>query len=397
VLAAAVAATVACALPTFLVGALAVQIRQSMGLGASTLGELVAVYYLGAASTSLVLGRLVESVGYLRVMRISCCVSSAALVGVATAARSAWLLGGLLVTAGIASSALQPAANAYLSTGLPARRQGLAFGIKQSAIPLTALLAGLSVPGVALTIGWRYAFALAGIFAAAVALLLPRRVRSLAADRSWPGGVVPGARRLGSLWVLAAGFGLGVGSAGALSAFLASSAVSAGMASGRAGLLLAAGGAASVLGRLVAGWRADRREGGHLSAVAIMLLVGAAAYGALAASSALSSAAAFLPVAVVAFSVGWGWNGLFNFAVVANYPDQPAWATGVTQMGGRVGGVVGPLVFGQLVQHFSYATAWAATGLACLASAAVIFAWHRHAESLKDRRPRGPRKLARAS
>ena len=50
---------------------------------------------------------------------------------------------------------------------VPAGRQGLSFGVKQAAIPVSTLLAGAAVPTVALTLGWRWAFVLGGLRAMA--------------------------------------------------------------------------------------------------------------------------------------------------------------------------------------------------------------------------------------
>ena len=71
------AGTVACALPVFLVGAVAVQMRDSLRFGAGTLGLVVGLYYVGAALSSVLLGHLVEAVGALRTMRVACVVSAA--------------------------------------------------------------------------------------------------------------------------------------------------------------------------------------------------------------------------------------------------------------------------------------------------------------------------------
>ena len=68
--------------------------------------------------------------------------------------------------AGRACSALSAAANALgqlasnaaLARHVPAHRQGLSFGVKQAAIPVSTLLAGAAVPTIALTAGWRWAF-----------------------------------------------------------------------------------------------------------------------------------------------------------------------------------------------------------------------------------------------
>lgn len=374
VLAASSAGTVVVALPAFLVGALAVQIRESMHFGPGALGLIIAFYYVGAAGASVPLGRLVESLGALRVMRTACIVSAVVAEGIALLARGPVLLAGLLVVAGLASAGMQPAANQYMVRRLPVGRQGLAFGLKQSAVPLTATLAGLSVPVVALTLGWRVAFGLAGAFAVVVAVTLPRPSRTRAELRA----AAAAERKVGAdntgrgaLWVLAVGFGLGVASAGALTAFLASSVVAAGMGRAAAGLLVALGGLAAVAGRIVSGWLADRRSGGHLKVVAVMLAIGSIAYLALALVTYQRLAVLVVPVVVVLFAVGWGWNGLFNFATMDLYRERPAWATGITQTGGRLGGVFGPFVFGQIATHASYGAAWVALAAACAAAATI--------------------------
>ncbi len=110
-----------------------------------------------------------------------------------------------------------------------------------------------------------------------------------------------------------------------------------------------------------------------------MLVIGALGYLGLAVASVDRAAYAFLPVVIIVFGAGWGWNGLFNFAVIRDYPDRPAWATGITQTGGRVGGMLGPFLFGQLVSHSSYAVAWAAAGATSIAAAAVVIAGGRMA------------------
>ena len=382
-LAASMAGTVACALPVFLVGAVAVQMRDSLHFGAGTLGVVVGLYYVGAAVSSVSLGHLVEAVGALRTMRVACMVSAAVLALIAGIAHSVLALAVLLVVAGVSSAAMQPAANTYLTRRMREDRQGVAFGVKQSAVPLTTALAGLAVPAVALTVGWRWAFALAAVVAAVVAVVLPRPSLSLSARRA---ASTPRPARSGAaeLWVMAAAFGLGLAAAGSLTAFLASSVVAAGAGRGAAGLLVGAGGAAAVVGRVAIGWYADRRGGDHLPVVAAMLGVGAAGYLALAAASARGATWAFLPVVVVVFGVGWGWNGLFNFAVVRYHPERPGWATGVTQTGGRLGGVVGPLLFGQIAGHASYAVAWSAAAGACVLGSAIMLAGRRMAVRRMD-------------
>jgi predicted MFS family arabinose efflux permease len=58
------------------------------------------------------------------------------------------------------------------------------------------------------------------------------------------------------------------------------------------------------------------------------------------------------------FGGGWGWPGLFNFAVVSRNPQAPAAATGLTQTGVYLGGTGGPLLFGVVAESIGYQTAW---------------------------------------
>lgn len=369
--AATVAALIASSIPVFLVGALAVQLRESLHFQASGLGLLVALYYLGATVSSAALGRMVEAVGGLRSMRITCLGSAVVLALIGLAARSWALLAVMMVPAGLLSAAMQPATNQFLARRVT-RRQGLAFGIKQAAVPLATALAGLSVPFVALIVGWRWAFLLGAAWAITVALLLPRPRRSLAEQLAGRSADARGSVRRAPLAVLTIGFGIGVAAASALAAFLVSSAVALGMARGTAGLLAALGGLAAVTSRIVTGVLADRRGRAHLPVVAGMLGLGALGYGGLALAAHTHVIALLYPAVVLTFAAGWGWNGLFNFAVVRTHLDHPGRATGITQTGGRFGGMLGPFLFGELATHGSYATAWLATMAAALVAAMVI-------------------------
>ena len=94
--------------------------------------------------------------------------------------------------------------------------------------------------------------------------------------------------------------------------------------------------------------------------------------GLLALGAATRSPAVFVAGGVVALGIGWGWNGLFNYAVVRSHLHMPARATGITQVGGRLGGVLGPFVVGWVVAADSYEAAWLVTAAAALAGVAAI-------------------------
>lgn len=355
-------------LPAFLTGALSVQVRQSLHFGEAGLGLAVGVFFLAAAATSAVLGRAAEAMGPSTSLRLSSLASAASMVAVAGLARTFGALLACLALGGMANALAQPAANVFIARTIDRSRLGLAFALKQSGVPAATLLGGAAVPALALTVGWRWAF----VAGAALALIGTGAVPDVAR----PAPAVDGAATqrirppLAPLAVLGAAIGFGAAAAGTLGAFLVNAAVEAGMGEGRAGLLVAGGSAIGIAVRLAAGSRADRREGGALKVVALMLVLGAVGFAGFATAS--------VPVIVLAtplaFGAGWGWPGLFNLAVVRANPDAPGIASGVTQTGTYLGAVAGPLLFGTIAERFSYRLAWTLAVVCCLVAAAGMLA-----------------------
>ena len=368
-----VAATATTALPVFLAGALAVQVRQSLGFGTAGLGVAVAAFYLAASAGSFPAGLIAERWDPAHMMRAAAAGSGITLILTALAIKS-WLgLVAVLAAAGVAASMVQPAANAFLFHEVTPRRQGAAFGIKQSAIPLATMLAGLAAPGIALTVGWRSAFGCAAVLCAASALALRRQRAQPPSQVRAPAKGHSGVRML-PLAVLTTGFALGVAAATAFTAFVVTSGVAAGLGKGVAGLVAALSGAAAIAVRLLVGLRADRRGRDDFAAVAVMLVAGTGGYVILALSALAHVSFLFIPAAALASGMGWGWNGLFNFGLVRSYPAAPGFATGVSQTGSRLGAVIGPILFGVLARA-SYPAAWlCCAGMALGAGLAIVVA-----------------------
>jgi predicted MFS family arabinose efflux permease len=163
----------------------------------------------------------------------------------------------------------------------------------------------------------------------------------------------------------------GVGNA--LPAFAVDSAVSQGIGESAAGLILALGGAAAVIGRVGAGWVADRRRSPGLSELAALTAASIASLLGLALSG--GNHALFVVAALAGFATAWGWPGLIYYATVRTHPATPAAATGFVLSCVYVGNILGPLGVGLLAQHGSYAHAWGvAAATMALATAAALAA-----------------------
>ena len=113
----------------------------------------------------------------------------------------------MLAVAGVANSVNQPAINLFMADQVPMDRQGLAFGIKQSAIPAAVLISGLALPVLAMPLGWRATFAICAGLALAAAGLIGRAAPSFVAPPERPAAPRPSRK----LVLTAVGAALGVG------------------------------------------------------------------------------------------------------------------------------------------------------------------------------------------
>jgi predicted MFS family arabinose efflux permease len=265
---------------------------------------------------------------------------------------------------------IQPAANDLIARQQRPGRHGVSFGLLQTAIPLSTLLAGLAVPAIGIPLGWRWAFLLGAVAALPFMLLSLQQSRGVRCDRpTVVGGDVRPARAW-RLFLLAAAGGLAAAPANAAGAFYVESLVAKGIGVGQAGVWLMAGSGCGVAGRLLWGWLLDRRQGSPLRMMTLLLLVGAVGF-------ALLGAAGTIPLLVVstglAFAAGWGWKGLYNLAVVQRSPGWASSALGITQAGVFVGSVLGPLGFGVALGKASFAVAWSLCALSMFAATAIIW------------------------
>ena len=362
----AIAAGAATVLPGFLVGSLALQIRADLDVSVGAVAAGVTVFFAAGAVGAGPGGRLGERAGALRTIR-GCVIGTAVvLLLVALVAQSLAILLGLLAAAGLVNSICQPAINLFMADQVPLDRQGLAFGIKQSAIPTAVLVSGLALPVLALPLGWRATFAICAGAVLAVAAGVGRAGSSFAAPPERARAPRPSRK----LVITAVGAALASSGPSALGAYLVASAVDVGIAEGAAGALSAAGSASSLVVRILVGHRADRRRDYGFSTMVALLVAGAGGFALLA----VGQPAPFVAGVFVAFALGWGWPGLFNLAVVDLHREAPGAATGISQSGIYVGAAVGPAAYGLLSSAIGYAAAWGVAGALSLV-AAVAVAW----------------------
>jgi MFS family permease len=230
-------ALVLAALPLFMVGGLAVQIKEEFGFTEAALGAGVTVGFVVGAVTAPLGGRLADRIGAKTSVYFGSSLSALALVGLGLFTNGWGTMVVFLCLAGGAVAITDPGLAILVNRAIPSARQGLAFGIKEASIPAATLAAGVAVPTIALTVGWRWAFAIGLIpLTVVMGMLRGLDIDARAGDSEVardPSAKPPPNRR--ALLLAATAAALGTAAASGVGIFLTDSAVSRGVSPWRTG------------------------------------------------------------------------------------------------------------------------------------------------------------------
>jgi MFS family permease len=378
VVAIASAATAVANIPSYLLGAMAHAIRAELGFSAAGTGLAVSAFFGASAFSAPVVSRLVQRAGPALSLRAGALLTGTTLLLIAAVARQWWVLVALLVVAGVANVIGQTAANLTLAELSTTGHDGLSFGIKQSAVPFATMAAGLAVPMVSSTVGWRWAFAIGAGGAVLVALLVSRLPRSTVGGPARSVSRPPTGRVDWTVvGLLALAVFLAAGVVLSLAVYLVEFAIGAGWSADAAGVLLAVTSVAALVTRVAAGWVVDLRtrrgsRSSPIPAAALMVLAGAGGCLLLAASE--GSRLLLVLGSLLGLGIGWGFAGLVHLTVVQLNRTAAATATGLILAGVFGGGVVTPSVLGLLVDRYSYRVAWTVSAFLMLCAAGALVA-----------------------
>ncbi len=231
----------------YAVSALGPQLVRDLAIAPESLGYFTVGSFGVAAVLSLRVGALVSRVGvrYGLAMLFGSVALTFALMASLPSFYSLLLATALL---GMAQALANPVTNLMIVQRVAPQHKAFVVGLKQSGVQLAALFAGAVLPSCALQLGWRGAFALVVPLALMLSLLALRQTGQPAAKGAAKAAAAPLNLRLGLLMAVQCCVGI------ALSAFityLPLYAVSLGMAQAEAGLLVALFGAMGMVSRLV--------------------------------------------------------------------------------------------------------------------------------------------------
>jgi MFS family permease len=345
-------------------------LQQSFALDTSGTGALLGIGSLGTAAAVLLWGRMTDHTTDRLVAVLGLVLTSASL-GIAGFTALIGSLPGLLL--GLLAAGLFAAAPTVALTKSIARafessnRLGLAFGIRQAAVPLGAAAAGIALPLIALR--WGVAFSL---WSMAIVLLFAafgvsravhgeRRV----AQRT-PLGPTPWARIAPMLTASGLYTATQIGIISLLTLYLVNAR---GWSAPAAAVVFAGVMVATIILRVLVGFAADRWEHRRLW---MFKITGFITAGLLVVAALTDPAPIAGVVIVIAGVIGMGWNALAFTLTVSLVPhERVGTSQGVLNALIFTAWGLSPIVTGFLVQTFSWSIAWIVLAVLAVAGAVI--------------------------
>lgn len=366
-------------------GTLAPLIKADLNLSSARMGLLTSAVSIGSMVFQIPAGMFCDRIGARWVMAIGLAVVGISSILVSWMSSYA-IIFLLLLALGAGISANQTPGSKAIIMWFMSSGRATAMGIKQTGVTMGGMLASLSLPLLALSAqSWRYPLAVAGVASLATALPLfvvyrdPRQeevtgtliasgsytddLRSLLRNRSFLLACTAGAFLMANQFAFCAYFVL-----------YASSVL--GFPLTKSGILLALSFLAGAVGRvgwsLVSDYLFRGRRNGVLAFVATVCALVCAGIAVLPAGSPLM----FVYVAAIVFGLtGLGWNAVYLTLIgEIQGKEMAGTATGVSFVLCNVGAILGPPIFGGLVDLTrSYTMPWLFLAL-CMVAVAFLTA-----------------------
>ena len=354
-------------MPIPTLGVLAPFLVEEFRLSATELGLASAIFGVVGGVTAPTLGEASDRLGARGALTLLFAISIIAMVTAAVSA-AGWVLVLAMAIAGLGQGIATPATNVAISQLVSVEGWGLATGIKEAGVPAGALVAGAALPLIAISAGWRTGFItlafISTFWLLAIRLLLPAMHLQEPTKPRMSHKRVPELVNRLAIYAFFIGFGTN-----AMLTFLplfAEAVLDFELIP--AGLLIAAAGAASVMGRIMwssmtARWNLPRMQ---LMTIACLAMVSILL---LAASATIASWLAWVGATVFGLSA-FAWTSIGSMAVMRTVPgDTTGRATGRVILGFGLGLGFGPLAFGLLVDASdSFLTGLVALGFLYLAA-----------------------------
>jgi MFS family permease len=354
-------------------------LKERLGVGFLELGFALTVFAVVSGLTQAPMGSLVDRLGARRILMAGLCLGGAAFAAIGMVQSYPALIVCAAV-AGLANSVYHPADYSLLSAHMDGKRMGRAFSVHTFA----GFLGGAMAPVVILFLISKLEVAGALLIAGAIGPLVALLVATLPADRKLGTGAGEGKGASGSLRSVATPailalmlfFVLLALSNGGIASFSVVASMQAyGVSFATANVALTAFLGLGALGVLAGGYLADRTDRhGQVAALAFTVNAG------------LIAIVAATPLPTVLFVGVLGLAGFLGGLIApsrdmlvrkAAPPGAAGRAFGIVSTGFNIGGIVGPLLYGALMDHGLPRWVFAVSACFMLATVALAIATDR--------------------
>ena len=296
----------------------------------------------------------------------------------------------VMALAGFGGGCLLPATTKGVMLWFPARERATVMGLKQTAVNVGGMIAALTMPTVAILFGWHTAFLFLGILAILIGIISFMLYRDPAAPAAPPSennatlieDSTPPVKQSQfavlknrHIWLLAvAGFTLLITEFAVITHLVLYLTEEVLLPVRTAGFVLAIAEAGGILGKPGSGFLSDRVFGSRRS-VYLLWAGGASAMCLMIALWGQSLSWVLYPVLFIlgVTSIGWGGIHLTLLAEMAG-KERVGTATGAVLAVTMIGGVLGPIIFGYIVDLTgTYQMAWLAMAASAAISVLAVF------------------------
>ena len=348
-------------------GTLAPFIKEEFDLSAVQIGFLISSLSIGSALSQIPAGLFVDFAGVRRMASLAMGAMGLLLILFSQAPSFPIALAVLLLH-GLANGIITPAASKSVMDWFPGSGRATAMGIKQTGVNAGGILAGMLLPALAILFTWRQSLLAVGLVEMAAAILVYGLLRESPVRSDGPrealdwGKILRMAMRRDILVLGGIGFFFMASQfcfSTYLILFLTREMQHPILQAGRFfALSFLIGAASRILWSLGSDYLLAGRRKGILFAITAILLLSSLTLGMISFFPVLSP---LLVTAVFAFGIsGLGWNAIYLTIVgEAVNKESTGLATGVCFVFGFLGSLIGPPIFGLLVdQTGAYGCAW---------------------------------------
>ncbi|MFC1935686.1 MFS transporter [Chloroflexota bacterium] len=373
------------------IGPLAPFLKEDMGITSTQVGSLMSATSFGYLLVIVPAGWAADRIGVRWLLVIGELVGGILIVGMFFSP-SYWRALTIMTMVGFGSGCLMPATTKAVMTWFPMRERATAMGFKQTGVNVGGIITAMALPAVALALGWRFGFLFIAILAIAIGIFsfvmykdppMPAAPRSMHraahTDIARPamGQLLIELLTSRDIWLVAiAGFALVLVEFAVIAHLVLYLTEALLFPVVAAGVILAVTEAGGALGKPGGGFLSDRFFGGSRRTVYILWGGIACAMCILITLWGATLSWALYPILFTlgVTSIGWGGVHLTLVAELAG-SELVGTATGVVSVITVVGMILGPILFGYIVDASdSYQLAWLSlTVFAAICVAALLF------------------------